>query len=145
MWKEGILDLTQPQTFAEYFSRLYRLCEHDTRGVMAAEREHRFEDVAKLFRMIEQAGDPVVALYGEWQELVADVRRWGISRLKMRRLQPLMVNLYPQEIETLRAAGAVERIEDSFWCTVPGFRIYSERWGFGWQGRLLAEPEDLIA
>jgi hypothetical protein len=28
---------------------------------------------------------------------------------------------------------------------VPGFRVYSERWGFGWQGGVAPEPESLIA
>ena len=63
----------------------------------------------------------------------------------MRRLQPLMVNLYHQEIEALRGAGALERIADTFWAVAPGFRIYGERWGFGWSGSPVSEPEDLIA
>jgi hypothetical protein len=41
--------------------------------------------------------------------------------------------------------GALERIADTFWAVVPGFRVYSERWGFGWTGSLISEPEDLIA
>jgi len=146
MWREGSLDLTAPGTFREYFSRLHRLGEQDGPGVMAAEREQRFVDVAELFQMIDQTGQAVVAPYGDdWRQRVEAVRRFGISRERMRKLQPLMVSLYRQEIETLVKAGAIERIEDTFWVVSPGFRIYAARWGFGWKGPLAAEPEDLIA
>ena len=145
MWKAGRLNLQAPETFAEYFVRLYSRVEPDARGVMAAERELRFKDVAERFQMIEDAGETVVAPYESWQSPVEDVRRNGISRHRMRRIQPFAVSLYRQEIDTLFKAGAVERIEDTFWCVVPGFRVYSDRWGFGWKGPLAAEPEDLIA
>jgi hypothetical protein len=95
--------------------------------------------------MIEETGQPVVAPYGDWAERVADVRRNGISRDRMRRLQPFMVNLYRQEIGALVEAGALERIEDAFWAVVPVFHVYDYRWGFGWRGPVAAEPEDLIA
>jgi CRISPR-associated endonuclease/helicase Cas3 len=145
MWREGSLDLTAPETFAKYFSRLYRSAEHDARSVMAAEREQRFADVAELFQMIPETGEAVVAPYGDWERRVEDIRREGISRERMRRLQRFLVNLYPQEIEELRRAGALERIEETFWAVLPGFRVYDKRWGFGWKGRVAAEPEVLIA
>jgi CRISPR-associated endonuclease/helicase Cas3 len=145
MWRLGELDLKSPATFTQYFARLYGRAEQDTRGVMAAEREQRFKDVAEQFRIIDEAGQPVVAPYGDWQQRVEDVRRIGISRDRMRRLQPFMVTLYNQEIDLLAKAGAIERIEDTFWAVVPGFRVYSDRWGFAWKGLVAAEPEDLIA
>jgi len=145
MWREGRLNLKIPSTFVEYFARLYRLAEQDAPGVMAAEREQRFKDAAELFKMIEETGQSVVAPYGDWAERVADLRRNGISRDRMRRLQPFMVNLYRQEIETLARAGALERLEDVFWVVVPGFHVYDDRWGFGWRGPVAVEPEELIA
>jgi len=146
MWKEGRLDLRKPSTFVEYFSRLYTKAELDAPGVMAAEREQRFKDVAELFRMIDESGQPVVAPWGpDWNKRVEDVRNFGISRERMRRLQPFLVNLYQQEIDTLLKARAIERIAEAFWSPVPGFQIYSERWGFGWKGSPAAEPLDLIA
>lgn len=144
MWNGGRLDLTSPATFAEFFRGLYDYSEQDTKAVMAAEREQRFADVASLFRMIDETGEPVVAPWGLWVPRVDSVRREGVSRLRMRRLQPLMVSLYPSEIHKLREAGAIERVADTFWVVVPGFRVYSDRWGFGWQGEVSAEPEDLI-
>ena len=145
MWREGVLDLTAPGTFADYFRRLYGLAEQDARSVMTAEREQRFADVAELFEVIPPNGESVVAPYGDWERRVADIRHMGISRERMRRLQRFMVNLYREEIDTLRQAGAIEKIEEAFWVVTPGFRVYSQRWGFGWRGPIAAEPEDLIA
>lgn len=145
MWHEGLLNLTDPHTFTEYFARLYRSTEPDARGVMAAERYQRFADVAELFEMISETGEAVVAPYGDWEQRVADVRSNGISRGRMRRLQRFFVNLYTQEITELSRAGALERIADTFWAVVPGFQIYHQRWGFGWKGGIMPEPESLIA
>ncbi len=145
MWKEGRLDLKQPSTFADFFARLYLLADQDSRSIMADEREWNFASVAAAFRMIDESGETVVAPYADWEQRVEDIRRNGISRNRMRRLQRFMVNLYRQEIEVLVRAGALERIQDTFWAVTPGFRIYSERWGFGWKGPITVEPEDLIA
>lgn len=145
MWREHSLDLTAPATFRDYFSRLYGMAEQDGPGVMAAERSQRFADVADLFKMIPESGQAVVAPYGDWQVRVDAIRCNGISRDRMRRLQPVIVNLYQKEIDTLNAAGALERVADAFWTVNPGFPVYSPQWGFGWQGPLAAEPEGLIA
>jgi CRISPR-associated endonuclease/helicase Cas3 len=145
MWKAGSLDLTSPATFEQYFKRLYASAELDSRSVMAAELEQRFADVADAFRMIPEIGEPVVAPFGDSARNVETIRRDGISRLGMRRLQRFLVNLYPQEIAALNRAGALERVADAFWVVVPGFRIYDEHWGFGWKDQLVPEPEDLIA
>lgn len=144
MWLLERLDLKTPATFVEYFERLYSSAEQDARGIMALELEQKFKDVAKEFRMIEETGQPVVAPYGNWQERVEDIRRLGISRDRMRWLQPFMVNLYRQEIAELDKAGAIEQIADTFWAVLPGYRVYSDRWGFGWKGAV-PEPEALIA
>jgi CRISPR-associated endonuclease/helicase Cas3 len=145
MWREGILNLAAPATFSKYFRNLYGMAEQDASAVMAAEGVQDFVDAAERFRMIEETGQPVVAPYGDWESAVGDIRRLGISRVRMRRLQPLMVTLYRHEIEELLRAEAVERVADAFWAVVPGFRIYSRRWGFGWASGLHVEPEDLIA
>jgi hypothetical protein len=145
MWRQGKLDLKSPETFVEYFNRLHGRAEQDALGIMALESELRFEDTADEFRIIRDSGEPVVAPFGEdWERRVKDIRYGGISRDRMRRLQPFLVSLYPQEIQALLKAGAVEKIEDTFYVLAPQFNLYSERWGFGWKGPLAAEPESLI-
>ena len=145
MWRLGNLDLKSPATFREYFARLYGRAEQDSPRILAAERELRFKDVAEAFHLIDETGQSVVAPFGDWQRRVEDVREWGISRERMRLLQPFFVSLWEQEIKALQAVGAIERILDAFWAPLPAFPIYSKRWGFGWKGPITAEPEDLIA
>jgi CRISPR-associated endonuclease/helicase Cas3 len=146
MWKEGILKLTDPSTFSEYYKRVYSLVETDP-GVLAAERELRFKDSAGLFKMIDEVGEQVVAPFGKAEERLLEIGYTGITRVAMRRLQPYLVTLYRQEIDTLRRAGAIVPIaeECEVWQVLPQFRhVYNDRFGFGWQGSLAADPESLI-
>jgi CRISPR-associated endonuclease/helicase Cas3 len=145
LWNQGLLDLKNPDLFPEYFRQLYAVMPDDP-GVLAAERGLCFEESARLFRMIDDAGTfAVVAPYGTAEERVADIRR-GINRFALRRLQPFLVNLYRQEIDQLLQAGALEQINDRLYCTVIGFEgIYDLRFGFAWKGAPTAEPASLIA
>lgn len=144
MWKEGRLDLNNPETFREFFRRLYSTVETDP-GVLQAEREFRFSDSAQLFEMIEDVGEAVVAPYGNWSERVQEIRWTGVTRTALRRLQPYLAKLYPQEITALRAAGALEELESRLWVVVPGYEhIYDERFGFTWNGGISADPESLV-
>ncbi len=146
MWKEGILNLTDPSTFREYYQRVYSLVETDP-GVLAAERELRFKDSAELFKMINEVGEQVVAPFGEAAERLREIGYTGITRVAMRRLQPYLVTLYWQEIEALRRAGAIVPIAEAcdVWQVLPQFKhVYDERFGFSWQGPLAADPESLI-
>ena len=145
LWEAGLLDLRSPDLFPEYFRRLRQELPDDP-GVLAAERDLRFEDSARLFRMIDEHGAlPVFAPYGRAAERVADIGR-GITRIGLRRLQPFLVNLYQEEVDELVNAGAVEQLSDRLYCTVVGFEgIYDQQFGFTWKGSPAAEPETLIA
>jgi CRISPR-associated endonuclease/helicase Cas3 len=147
LWKEGKLDLTSPATFHEYYRRLYNSLERDP-GVLAAEKDLCFKQSAELFKMIEQPGVQIVAPYGDSEEKLRQIDFSGITRKAMRRLQPFLVTLYPQEIETLRRAGAIIPIakDCEVWRVLPNFKhAYDPIFGFQWQGPLAAEPESLIA
>jgi CRISPR-associated endonuclease/helicase Cas3 len=144
MWKDHVLDLTKQETFRSYFDRLYGRVDTDP-GVIAAERELRFEDSAQLFRMIEEHGEGVIAPFGDWQERFRDIEHTGLNRFTIRRLQRLIVNLYPVEIARLDRAGAISRIEELLWRVNPGYEhIYDARFGVGWQGDIAADPEAFI-
>jgi CRISPR-associated endonuclease/helicase Cas3 len=146
MWREGILDLTNPSTFSEFYRRVYGLVESDP-GVLAAERELRFKDAAELFKMIDEVGEQIVAPFGRAEEKLREIAYTGITRMAMRRLQPFLVALYRQEIDALRRAGAIVPIAEGceVWRVVPQFRhVYDRRFGFGWQAPLAADPESLI-
>lgn len=148
MWQEGLLALSSPETFVEYFERLYSRVETDP-GVLPAEDELRFEDSAEKFKMIEEHGEAVIAPYGDWEARLLDVERaleWGGSaRRAMRGLQRFTVNLYPAEIVRLAGNGAISQVEERLWRVNPGFEnVYDERFGFGWQGEIAADPEVFV-
>ncbi|MDR3703531.1 MAG: CRISPR-associated endonuclease Cas3'' [Candidatus Sulfopaludibacter sp.] len=143
LWNQGRLDLSDADLFQEYFRRLYGMVETDA-GVIAAEKELRFRDSADNFRMIDDSGIAVVAPYRGSDERIADVRH-NITRLGMRRLQPYLVSLYPQEIDQLNRAGALDPLDDHLFAVSPPFvSLYHPRFGFTWQAHPLAEPRQLI-
>jgi hypothetical protein len=147
MWQEGILDLADPATFTEYFRRLYSLVDTDP-GVLAAERELRFEDSAARFRLIEETGEQIVAPCWGAEERLRRFEFSGITSGAMRALQPFLVTLYSRECDELRRAGAIVPIAEGVrvWRLLPPFHhLYNDRFGFGWQGPVAAEPEGLIA
>jgi CRISPR-associated endonuclease/helicase Cas3 len=144
-WKQGRLDLKDPALFEQYFRSLYGAVQTDP-GVEAAEKELRFEDSAHYFQMIDDSGIPVVAPYEGSEKRIENIRREGITRLGLRGLQRYLVNLYPQEIDELNRAGAIDALDSRLYAVVEGFAsVYDPRFGFTWKGPPLAEPEKLIA
>jgi CRISPR-associated endonuclease/helicase Cas3 len=110
------LDLTSPRTFVRYFDRIYASRRTDARGIQALRQTLRFEETAVRFRMIDSAGEPVFVPYGErGARAIAAFRYAGPSRAHFRALQPFAVNVYPQQLRELVAAGAVELLHDSIY------------------------------
>ncbi len=146
MWRSGKLDLRDPATFREYFRLFYGTVNTDP-GVLSAEQNLNFQEVADLFRMIESTGETVIAPYGEADSRINDVRWKGANRATLRRLQPFAVQLYQQEVRVLAKAGAIDKLDEKLWAVVPAYKhVYSTRFGFTWQGgKIYAEPEELIA
>ena len=144
MFREGILNLTTPATFSEYFRRLYSGMETDP-GVLEAERNFEFAKSAQLFEMIEDTGEPVLAPYGKWRERLSLLRNTGITRYALRGLQPYMVNLYPHEIISLKNAGAIVQLDTGLWAVTPGSEyVYSERFGFSSAGEVIPNAEQFV-
>jgi hypothetical protein len=146
MWKAGKLNLADSATFLEYFRLLYQSVGGEEK-VLGYERSLQFEDAAKEFQMIDTQGETVVAPFGDAPNRVEDVRKQGINRRNLRRLQPFSVQLYPQEVSQLSKQGALTRLEEKLWIVTRGYEaIYSNRFGFAWQGgAVFGEPEQFIA
>ena len=70
---------SKPETFREYFHRLYDVVTGDC-GVLLAERTFRFADSADLFQMIEESGESVIAPYADGPSHVSDVQREGLQQ-----------------------------------------------------------------
>ena len=146
LWKSHQLDIRHPDTFRRFFQGLYNKCETD-KGVLAAENEFQFDDVASRFKMIPDEGVPVVCPYGKAEQLLKEVAEHGISRLRLRGMQPYIVTVYPNQITELERAGAAAPIAEGLrlFRLMPGYEhLYDDRLGLRWRFPIARDPATLI-
>lgn len=149
-------DLADPDIFAKYSKLLLSNLGQggtDALRVLAQERDLNFPEVAALFHMIEDSGQPVVADYGDAWKRVVELRHDGPSRQAFRRLQRYTVSLQPPEIARLQVLGVLEPLlytqdeakrTTSWVLKEKVLGVYDERFGFGWQGGEQVEPGELM-
>ena len=104
------LDLHDPDVFPLYTKRVLqdRPRDCDLGNVLGHENDLDFEESAKNFKMIDDAGASVVVPYGDGWERVQKVRREGPSRKGMRGLQRYTVTVYDYELRKLKNGGLIE-------------------------------------
>lgn len=108
------LDLMTPETFRQYFDRLYSRRSLDSRGIQALRQELRFESTAAEFRMIDDATETVFVPYGAaGRRAIEALRHGGPSRGRFRALQPFGVAVYPRDLGKLVSATAVDLVHES--------------------------------
>jgi CRISPR-associated endonuclease/helicase Cas3 len=130
---KGTEDLFAPSLPAQYFQELTAVVDTSS-PIPKLEERLNFPEVARLFRMIEDEGTPVIAPYGDWRKKVDAVRAApGITTF--RGLQPYTVSLDDRWLKELRAKGALEALlpgSEESWIVTQGFEdVYSDRFGFG--------------
>ncbi len=97
---ESGLDLDDPQTFRDYYKRLYDLNEPETQAkeLFQAVQAQHFPEVAKQYRLIVQDTIMVLVPYAnrldQYRELRAELDARGLRTNWMRRAQLLSVSLY---------------------------------------------------
>src|SRR5947199_114664 len=64
------LDLTAPETFRQYFDRLYAERSTDDKGIQVCRQMLNFEDTSRLFRMIDDVTTTVFIPYDAAAERV---------------------------------------------------------------------------
>ena len=141
------LDLADLQVHEEYFQRLYARCDLDPKGIQPLREELRFHTVARKLHLIDSATTPVVVPWGAASERLDALRRNGPDRLRLRSLQPFVVNLYAKSVSKLQNAGALEEVVEGVVALAPPFhRLYQDRFGLAVDGDepLLPDPEKLI-
>lgn len=130
---DGGVDLFAPGLPAQYFQDLTAVVDTAS-PIPALEKRLNFPEVARLFRMIEDEGTPVIAPYDDWRTKVNAVRASpGIKTF--RGLQPYTVSLDDRWMKELRAKGALEALlrgSEESWIVAQGYEgVYSDRFGFG--------------
>jgi CRISPR-associated endonuclease/helicase Cas3 len=109
---ESPLNLLAPDTFLEYFRRLYFHQDLDVHQVQVERAELNFETVDRKVRLIADASRPVVVPFGDSPALVGRLWAEGPSAGLLRRLQPYTVAVYSTQLDELVRVGAVELVHD---------------------------------
>jgi CRISPR-associated endonuclease/helicase Cas3 len=140
------LDPLRPDVFERYFRQLYFIRSRDAQGIQADRRALKFKTVAEKFRMIEDDGsEPVLVPFEDASQRLDELRRFGLSRDRLRAIQPFLVTLYPQQIQVLERAGALETIGDTVRAVLPAHAyLYDATFGLVLEGSLAADPSSLI-
>lgn len=98
MNREGLLDLHSPESFAEYWHRLYDIHRPEQTYAMLLEeiRSLDFPSVDRDYRLIERATLSILVPYDLplYEALAAQARAQGLSAKWIRKAQPLAVNIY---------------------------------------------------
>lgn len=141
------LDPLDPKVFDAYFRRLYFGRQLDERGIQALRQGLRFKTTAEAFAVIEDDGsEAVIVPFGDADKHLTELRNHGASRERLRAVQPFVVNLYPQQLQQLEKAGAVETVADIVRAIkAPMFgHLYDHRFGLDLMRPILPDPSTLI-
>lgn len=115
------LDLNDPATFDRFFRRLYADQAADMRDIQAHRALREYEQVADLFRMIDEDTFPVFVQYSDAalaarDALVAAFRRPGRTpRDAFRAIQPFVVACRSYERGAFEKAGVIEELVPGLW------------------------------
>lgn len=133
----GIPDLHDPMLFPEYAGKVLKMLDTDRHGIRSLEDLGEFEEVAKNFRMIDEAHISVIAPYGDAPQLLRELRQAGPTRERFRALQRYTVGLSKTVFDALFRSGWLEpALQDgvadgSLWSVPEGDTTpYDQRFGF---------------
>ena len=87
-----------------------------------------FAAVAEQFHLIDSGTVTVYLPVDEGAQLAESLRRGEVSRTLFRRLGQFAVNIYPDHLQKLQAAGAVEAVGDDMYL-LTDLRLYDRETG----------------
>ena len=111
----GNLDLDDPALARSYFQQLFHTVETDAQGIQALRSDFDYPEVARRFRMIDEATESVaITCYGnkdERQTVQETLERLRAgdpqARHLRRRLQPYLVTIYARPAAQYRQRGLI--------------------------------------
>jgi CRISPR-associated endonuclease/helicase Cas3 len=88
-------EVDDPDAIREYFQRVYRLGILDKHGIGSLRGDMQFREVARLYRLIDDAGLPVIV--STWEQRQGEIEdlidSFQMTRAGFRSLAPFQVNL----------------------------------------------------
>jgi hypothetical protein len=118
----------------------------DAAAIQPEREQLNFQSVAQRFHLIPSGlAQPVAVAYAESEERLDALRAEGPSRDRLRALQPFLVNVYPDELASLEAIGALEPVAGCLVALVkPFWRIYTDDFGLLIEDSPSPDPEGFI-
>lgn len=98
-------DLNDPEIFSEYYRELYCVqnVEREESELHDAVERKDFEEVARLYRIVDENSVNVLAPYGDGPQLAREVRQASLSADWIRRARPYCVNVSRWQVEKYAA------------------------------------------
>ncbi len=128
-----------PTLSPEWFDRYSRLLlakvntwdKADIRGLLMPgnQLEFRFREAAEKFRLIDDAGLPVIVRWGKSCDLIERLAAGKPDRWLMRKLQRYTVSVHPQCLQKLLARSGVREVPPGLYVQENDL-IYDETFGF---------------
>ena len=129
-------DPLQPPLFKQYFELYYASKNsYDKKAIMLALKDHgnleiAFRTAAANFKLIDESQQStVVTLYGESEQCLAELRKNGLERWILRKLQRYTVTIPRQVHEQLLRAGDIEEIFPGVFAQIH-VALYDQQLGF---------------
>lgn len=94
MYRQGGLDLDDPEIFRQFYKRLWCYEDTDMEDLREAIQRQDYPEVSRLYRLIPDDSLNVVVPYGAGRELIWEARQEGITVHWMRRAQPYTVSVF---------------------------------------------------
>jgi CRISPR-associated endonuclease/helicase Cas3 len=142
------IDIFSREAGRRYFRHFYEKIGDKDRGITALRRDFRFQTTAATYRFIRDSGIAVVIPWDErGAEALGHLEIYGLSRERLRRIQPYTVSVFRQTLDALLAQRAVRAMVETDDDSAAGLYVlqsadaYDRR--FGLQTRE-GSPEDFI-
>ncbi len=144
-------DHLAPERFEQFFKELFwlqgnNLDKHDILKDIAPDRELRFSffSAAQKFKLIDDKQySPVIVRYDEGEELLGLLKKKGLERWLMRKLQRYVVNLPKYVHAKLYNEGAIMEVHSGIFVQEGG-AMYHPDLGFCPDKSLIYEPDELM-
>lgn len=144
-------DHLAPERFEQFFKELFwlqgnNLDKHDILKDIAPDRELRFSffSAAQKFKLInDKQYSPVIVRYDEGEELLGLLKKKGLERWLMRKLQRYVVNLPKYVHAKLYNEGAIMEVHPGIFVQEGG-AMYHPDLGFCPDKSLIYEPDELM-
>ncbi|WP_426755632.1 CRISPR-associated endonuclease Cas3'' [Myxococcus sp. Y35] len=140
------LDLFAPESFQQYFERLYATRRLDEKGIQSLREKLHFAEVARAFKLVEDDWSAsVVVPYGDCEPLLEALRERGPSRERLRALQRFTVTV-PRKLREAWLARELARLaaETVAYLGPEHEPAYHERFGLLLDRVGIFDPEFLI-